>query len=80
MLQVIYTSKSIKQINKLIEKEIKSVATRGGGWGGKELNEGGQKVQTSSYKINKYKGIMYNMINIINLDVCYMKTDKIVNP
>ena len=40
--------------NKLIEKEIKLVATRGRGWRDGELNEGGQKVQTSSYKINKY--------------------------
>ena len=32
------------------------MVTRGGGWGvvGWELDEGGQKVQTSSYKINKY--------------------------
>ena len=26
------------------------------GWGEGELEEGGQKVQTSSYKINKYYG------------------------
>ena len=36
--------------NKLIEKEVRFVVTRGGGWGEEELEEGGQKVQTSSYK------------------------------
>ena len=40
--------------NKLIEKEIIFVVTRGGDCGEGELEEGGQKVQTSSYKINKY--------------------------
>ena len=44
--------------NKLIEKEIEYVVARGKGWKlvggrGRELNEGGQKVQTSSNKINK---------------------------
>ena len=41
-----------------------------GGVGGVE--EGGQKVQISTYKINKYRDVMYNMINIINTDVCYI--------
>ena len=31
-----------------------------------ELDEGSQKVQTSSYKIRKYYSVMYNMINIID--------------
>ena len=41
---------------KLIEKEIRFVVTRGGGGGGgeQELDEGGQKVPTSSYKIDEY--------------------------
>ena len=40
--------------NKLIEKEIKYVVARDRGWKwGRGLNEGGQKVQTSSNKINK---------------------------
>ena len=43
-----------KQINKLIEKEIRFVIIRGGGCGDGELDEGGQEVRTSSYKINKY--------------------------
>ena len=41
-------------MNQLIEKEMRFVAIRGGGGGG-ELDEGSQKVQTSSYKINKYE-------------------------
>ena len=45
-----------KKNMKLIEKEIRFVVTRGGGGGGgeQELDEGGQKVPTSSYKINEY--------------------------
>ena len=38
----------------VIEKEIQFVVTRGGGWEEAELDEGNQKVQTSSYRINKY--------------------------
>lgn len=40
--------------NKLIEKEISLLVTRVGVEG--ELDEDGQKVQNSSYKINKYRG------------------------
>ena len=40
--------------NKHIEKEIRSAVTRGGVWRERELGEGGQKVQTSSNKINTY--------------------------
>ena len=36
-----------------------------GGWW--ELDESSLKVKTSSYKINKTKDIMYNVINIITL-------------
>ena len=39
-LKVNCTSKA----NKLIEKEIRSVVTTDGGWGQRELDEGGQKV------------------------------------
>ena len=42
------------------------MAARGRGWGQGYLDEGGQKVQTSSYR-----DVMYNMINIINTTVCY---------
>ena len=38
---------------KLTEKEIRLVVTRDGGWEKGELDEGGQKVQTSSYKMNR---------------------------
>ena len=38
---------------------------------GGEMDEGSPKVQTSSYNINN-RDIMYNMINIINTDTCYM--------
>ena len=43
-----------KQTDKLIGKEIRFVVTWGKVWGEVELYEGSQKVQTSSYKINKY--------------------------
>ena len=43
-----------KQTNILIEKEIRLMVTRSKIWGEAELDEGGQKVQTSSYKLNKY--------------------------
>ena len=58
MLQVNYTPKT----NKLREKEIRCVVTRGRSQGEGELDEGGQRVQTSSYKINMYRDIMYNKI------------------
>ena len=36
------------------KKEIRFVGTRGRGLGKGKLDEGGQGVQTSSYKISKY--------------------------
>ena len=42
-----------KQTNKLIGKEITFVVIRGKGWGQRELDEGGQKVYISSFKVNK---------------------------
>ena len=54
VLQGSYTSKTNRQTNS--EKEIRFVVTKGMGLGEGELEEGGQKVQTSSYKINKYWG------------------------
>ena len=36
------------------EKEISLVVTRSGGHWEREFEEGGQKVQTSSYKISRY--------------------------
>ena len=44
------------------------------------MEEGGQKVHISSYKINKYWDTMFNMINAINTTVCYIKIAKKVNP
>ena len=43
-----------QQTNKLIEKEVGFVVTKSGGWEMGDLDEGSQKVQTPSYKINKY--------------------------
>ena len=64
VLLVNYTSKT----NKPIEKEIRFVVTRGRGWEEGELDEGGQKVTTCSYKIST-RDVTYNMINIINTAV-----------
>ena len=55
-------------MNKLIEKRIRFVVTRGGEG---ELDEGGQNVQTSSYNIST-RDVMHTMINIINTAVCYI--------
>ena len=56
VLQVSYISETNKQqTHKLIEKEIRFVVIRGRGLG-EGLDEGGQQVQTSSYKKNKYQG------------------------
>ena len=52
VLEVNYTSKD-KQPHR---KKITFVVTRGRGWWEGELDEGRQKVQTSSYKINKHEG------------------------
>ena len=38
----------------LIETENRLVVARGGGWGLGEKGEGGQRVHTSSYKINRF--------------------------
>ena len=46
------------------------MVTRGRDWGEEEVDEGSQKVQTSSYKINK--DIKYNIKKIINTAVCCM--------
>ena len=37
------------------------------------MDEGSQKVQTSSYRINKYQVyIIYHMINVVDTAVCYI--------
>ena len=48
-LWVNYTSKT----NKLIEKDVLCVVTRGRVWEEGELDEGNQKVQISNYKISR---------------------------
>ena len=48
-LWVNYTSKT----NKLIEKDVLCVVTRGSVWEEVELDEGNQKVQISNYKISR---------------------------
>ena len=48
--------KQQQQITKLTDTENRSVVVRGRGWRVEELGEGGQKVQTSSYKIIKSQG------------------------
>ena len=53
-MSIILQQQTNKETNKLIEKEIRFVVTRGSGEGKGELDEGGQEVQSSSYKINKY--------------------------
>ena len=39
-------------------------------WQEGELDEGSQKVQTSSYKIST-RDVIFNMINIINMAICF---------
>ena len=39
---------------------------------GGKLDEGNQKAQTSSYKINSTRDVMYNMINIINTAIWHI--------
>ena len=64
MLQVNYLSNTNKAAHR---KEIRSVLTRGGECSEGELDEDGQKVQTSSYK--KTRQVKY-MISIIDTALC----------
>ena len=66
VLQANYTSK----INKLIEKEITFVVTRGKGQGEGELDEGSQRVQSSSSK-TRIGNVMQNMINMLMLYITH---------
>ena len=45
-----------KKKTKLIDTENRSVVSSGRVWEGWKMDEGGQKVQTSSYKINRCWG------------------------
>ena len=55
-----------------IEKNSRFVVARGWWWGQKGLDEGGQKAQTSSYKIKIIGNIMYNTMTIINIAVWHI--------
>ena len=79
VLQVNYTSKTNTQIYKPTEKQIRFGVARGRGWGGGELDEGSQKIQTFTYKI-RTKDVTYNMINLSNCCALCTKFVKRVNP
>ena len=68
------------QSNKLIEKQIRFTVTRSGGTGEGGLDEDSQKVQNSSYKINKYQehNVYYDKHNQ-HFSMLYMKVVKKVN-
>ena len=38
------------------------------------MGEGGQKVQTSRYKINNFGDIMYSMATTVNNTILYIKS------
>ena len=46
--------------------------TPGEGWGVGEMGEGGQKVQTSSYRINKSWNVMCSVVTVVNNTVLYV--------
>ena len=57
-LTYMWNLETTQQQTKLIKTDKRLVIARGGGWrlGVREVSEGGQKVQTSSYKIIKSWG------------------------
>ena len=59
-----------KNKNELIETENSLAVAKGQGWGG-EMSEAGQKVQTFSYKMNKFWDLMYIMITTANNTVSH---------
>ena len=63
---------SKKQKPELIDTENRLVVVRGREWGMGEMGEGGQKVQTSSYKINKYWGCYVLQCDIVDNTVLYI--------
>ena len=58
-------TKQIKQMERR-DKESRLVAARGRRWGMGKTDEGGQRVQTSRYKINKSRGSICSMVTIVN--------------
>ena len=65
------TKNKTKQTNKN-KPETRSVVVWEGR-GRRKWNEGNQKVQNSSYKINKYSDVMYHMKNTTNTVVRYVR-------
>ena len=59
--------------NKLIEQEVTSSVVTSVGDGGGGWDQGIQKVQSFRYMLNnKYYGCNYNLINTIDVAVCYI--------
>ena len=48
-----------------MDTEGRLVVARVGGGNGAKMGDGGQKVQTSSYKIN-HGGVTYSMVTVVN--------------
>ena len=65
------SKKERRKQSKLREIEIRLVVVTDKEWGGegRKLEEGGQKVQTSSYGIRRTVDIIYNMMTIANTAV-----------
>ena len=63
---------NISKTCKLTEKENKYPIPEVVGVGEGELEEGSQKAQTSSYKINRSWDITYSMATMINHTVLYV--------
>ena len=63
-----------QQTNKLIEKEISFVVTRGEGWKEGVLDEGDQRYKLPIVRYISTGDIMYNMVNIINTIICYISS------
>lgn len=61
----------ISKINKFIEKRDRICGYWRGGWREGRLDEGSQKVKTSSYKIIT-RDVMHHMINLMNNAVRYI--------
>lgn len=57
---------------KTSEKEIRLVVTGSGGQGKEEEWKGDQKVQTSSFKMNAYLDVTYNVMTVTNIAVWYI--------
>lgn len=60
-----------KKKDELIDTGNKSVVARGEGWGVGGMDEVGQRVQTTSYQINKPWDVLYSMVTVVNDNVLY---------